>query len=385
MRLLIVTRESASDRMYGLGKALNAWAKAFEARGHEVAYFSKVECEAVHRRWQSFWQRLFAFRGGVAPALAERWLQGWQAARQAKRVGATHVWLQDPWLIPGFRWGLRVYHWKSFFFDETMLRWGVSEHGLGSFTWAVAQDGLDMSVRNYRRMLALEKRVLAKAHWVWTPSNAAMGALCRDLQMPNRPLSWRAYPYGCPGLAQKAQPKAWQNDESPVILAVGRVAPVKRFDVLVDALAILKNKHGLTATLKIAGDGAVVPLQEQAARLDVSEQLEIGPEPDMLPVYERASIYTSACAVESHGLANREAVAFGCPSVVAAGGAACEVLGLGAWLVTPTPEKLAWAWAQLLTQPDLYAFWAHAAWREAQTWPTWQEVIKDYEAFLQKL
>ena len=387
MNILIVTRENEADKKYGLGKSIQRIAVELKAMGHHVHYFSQTECSATHRKWHPRLVRwLPSCFGILSGAFSERLIQGWMAAKTAKKESFSHVWFQDPWLCFGFN--------AHYFLTATLVKsfkWGVTEHGLGSFAWAVKQDGLLLSDVIYKRLLRYEKKTLLKADWVWSPSQSAMTLLLRDLQLSQVPKNWQVMPYGHPELSAPI-PRVQHANSPPNILALGRIAPAKNYQILIDAIYLLQTQYHIEAQLIILGGGDKNILMQYALKKGVKYPPEIremhcsaenGIENKKIEQeFERADIYTSACHVESFGLANREAIAYGLPSVISAGGASCEVLGDGAWLVPNKAQHFANAYYHLLTDSKHQVFWKKQALNAAHSWPNWKTVSIHYEQTL---
>jgi glycosyltransferase involved in cell wall biosynthesis len=98
--------------------------------------------------------------------------------------------------------------------------------------------------------------------------------------------------------------------EPPEVLYVGRLAPEKNVDTLVEAVGDLN--------LVLAGDG---PL---SARFP--NALGAVPHAEVERLLERASVVVAPCEREGFGIAAAEALAFGRPVVAAAGGALLELV-----------------------------------------------------------
>ena len=411
MKLLIVTRETSSDRSYGLGKTLSPVLEQLEARGHSVTYYDKSITDQLHRKWQPVFERYLSFLlKGLAPAIAERLIQGISAAAKALSEEYSHVWVHDPWLALGLYVGL--------------LRKGrlrrpfklvISEHGLGSFAWAVTQDGLPMSAAVFRRFVRLERQLLQRADAVFTPSYVARDALLRDLGLTEPPANLHVMGYGRPRLELPSRHAARRyfdlpldnmiaaaesEDRSlsatPVILASGRIAPVKAFPLLIEVIARLQQKHGLASQLIIAGGGDSSALLRQAEALQLEYPPIIGFQDDMSWPLAAADLYISTCPVESYGQANREAIAAGLPVIAPASGGSGEVLGRGARLLpvydlsaeTDASARariintLAAELADILSNADNYRYWQKQSRREAEHWPAWGDLAAIYEARL---
>lgn len=381
VKLLVITRENAADKNYGLGRTLLPFIHTMRERGHDVVYFSQTECASTHQRWLGrFIAFLRPFFGLIAPALAERLVQGIAGGRHAARITATHVWLHDPWMALGYQWG----RWSCGCFKKTAKVF-ISEHGLGSFTWAVSRDGLTFSPRLFRWFLAFERRTLNKADKVFTPSQTALDALLRDLAYIKPPQHFVVLPYGRPPQVTAIPSPDFSifGFESPptvpVILAVGRISPAKNYQLLVDAVHLLDQQTKQGVQLLIAGGGDVQPLLDYAASKPLRHVLRTAFIQDMPKAYVLADLYISSCAIESFGQANREAMAFGLPCVVPSAGASGEVLGNGAWLVPPKADSMANAMYRLISNPNQALFWKQQALLEYKKLPIWADILELFE------
>lgn len=392
MNFLIITRENEADKNYGLGKTLSPFIQGLQTRGHKVVYFSKTESASTHQRWLGrFTAFLRPFFGLIAPALAERLIQGIAAGRHAVRIKATHVWLHDPWMALGYQWG----RWSLFSFKQLNFKKRaefkkrpkvfISEHGLGSFTWAVSRDGLTFSPLMFRFFLFFERRTLNKADKVFTPSQTALDALLRDLAYVHPPKHFVVLPYGRPPQIKTLPSPDFSvfgfeaPPTVPVILAVGRISPAKNYQLLVDAVHLLDQQTKQGVQLLIAGGGHVQPLLDYAASKPLRHILRTAFIQDMPKAYVLADLYVSSCAIESFGQANREAMAFGLPCVVPSAGASGEVLGNGAWLVPPKADSMANAMYRLISNPNQALFWKQQALLEYKKLPTWVEILDLFE------
>ncbi len=394
MRLLIVTRENQQDKAYGLGKTLQPLLQVLASRGHHIDYFSKESCHHAHQQWHPKISRwLTPVFASLAPAIAERIVQGIAAATRANATHVTHVWAHDPWLVWGIKLGLLR---KKCI--KRPFKLIVTEHGLGSFTWAVTQDGLDMPDKMYKRLLKAERRVLMGADHVFTPSHIAKAALVRDLHLEKEQHKITVMGYGRPEIERPDKAAALKHFGKPTsdqvftVVAVGRLAPVKNFPMLIKACARLEHKYGIPVQLIIAGGGDPHPLQDLAEKLNLSHEPIIRFEADISWTLAAADLYVSTCAAESYGQANREAIAAGVPVIAPSQGGSGEVLGLGACLIpmgqaadssTDLAEqgaaRLADAMADLLNNPDTYNYWRNKARQASKTWLTWEQIANYYE------
>lgn len=109
------------------------------------------------------------------------------------------------------------------------------------------------------------------------------------------------------------------KSEHPSVVAAGRLVPVKRYDVLIEALVALKARQpGLEAVL--VGEGYErQSLSAQIARHDAASWLHLPgrlPLPELIELYRKAWVLTSASTREGWGMTITEAGACGTPAVV---------------------------------------------------------------------
>jgi glycosyltransferase involved in cell wall biosynthesis len=120
-----------------------------------------------------------------------------------------------------------------------------------------------------------------------------------------------------PGIAPSFAP-AGSRDPEPLVVAVGRLVPVKRFDLLIDALAAIKpSLPGLRAV--IVGEGYEREnLERQIEELRATDWIALPghiEDAELLDLYRRAWVLASASAHEGWGMTITEAGACGTPSV----------------------------------------------------------------------
>lgn len=395
-RILHVTRETAGDRRFGIGRSLLPVTEALRARGHEVRYLTQ---EDLSPRALSALPRLAAAMAHplrwstgmrdplVALAFAERLNIGRVAALMARREGYTHVHLHDPWMA----WAYRRACWVHRARPGTV--WGLTQHGFGSYAQATQEEGFPTSPRLWRALCAVERSVCGQAGFVLCPTAAGRAQLARDLGYRKPPRHWWAIPHARPtlGLPSREQARSalgWPAGQA-VIVAVGRINPVKRLEQVVQAClrllgtpALERSAHPLRLVLLAAG-GDPAPLQAMAA-LEPRLQLQIQLAEDVAPFLAASDVYVSAALNESFGLANLEAMTAGLAMVCTAVGGVPEVTGGAAWLVPgddhpELPHRLAQALETLLPDPGLRRGWADRAALRATAWPDATQVAQRYE------
>lgn len=389
MRILMVTRESAEDRRYGLGRSLAPVLAAMAQSGVEARYFcaEDVSPDALARRRarvdrMSRWP-LFASRPdriNLLRAWAERLHIGWLAAQVAQREACTHVHAHDPWLACGVAIGL----WRQ---RANTVRWGFTEHGFGCYSRATHDDGLEQGAMAQWWLRRIERAIAARARWVTAPTRAAVEQLARDLWLPRVPAHWRCVAHARPALGPPTDEErraararfGWREDDL-VVLSVGRLVPLKCFDRVVRACAAQRGGH---VALQLLGGGDPAPLVALASSLGFAERLRIESTDEVAPYFHAADVYLSASSTESFGLANLEALCAGLPALCSAVGGVPEVVGDGGWLVPNDTQTLTGALAALVADPALRRLWRERALARAAGWPRAATIAQDHVAIYQ--
>jgi glycosyltransferase involved in cell wall biosynthesis len=120
-----------------------------------------------------------------------------------------------------------------------------------------------------------------------------------------------------PGIEPRFSPGG-QKSPTPLVVAVGRLVPVKRFSVLVDSLADIKARHPALRAI-IIGDGYEREMLEaQIRERDATAWIALPGRVDdatLIEAYRRAWVVASASAHEGWGMTITEAAACGTPSV----------------------------------------------------------------------
>jgi glycosyltransferase involved in cell wall biosynthesis len=383
-RILMVTRETGPDRRYGLGRSLAPVVEALRDQGAQVRYFCQEDLgPADLERRQSLWTRLSSLPGIRARenrlALVRAWLErlqvGAAAGKLALSEGYSHVHAHDPWIACGIWWSMRGHAGRD-------IRWGITQHGFGSYSLATHADGLVQGPAAQRWLRRIEAVVVNRADWVMAPTQAALEQLARDLCEPGVAAHWHCVPHGRPAIAAPtaaqriaARTQLQWRDEDLVVLGVGRLAPLKCFDRLIDACA---EQALPSLRLVLLGGGDPAPFVAQAAAHGFAGRLQITTVDDVTPYLHGADIYASASSTESFGLANLEALCAGLSAVCSAVGGVPEVMGDGAWLVPNDVASIAGALHALIADDALRRSWAGRALARAAQWPRPEEIARRY-------
>jgi glycosyltransferase involved in cell wall biosynthesis len=176
-----------------------------------------------------------------------------------------------------------------------------------------------------------------------------------------------------PGIDDRFRPG---NDRSPrpLVVAVGRLVPVKRLDALVDVLAKVREQIGDLEAV-IVGDGYVRPdLEEQIATLGASSWLRLAgrvTDDELIKLYQRAWAVTSVSGHEGWGMTLTEAAACATPAVVSdIAGHRDAVDNQVSGLLGETDNDVADALVRVLSDQNLRASLSTGALRRASalTW-----------------
>ncbi len=177
-----------------------------------------------------------------------------------------------------------------------------------------------------------------------------------------------------PGIDPRFSPGDVAKSPTPLVVGVGRLVPVKRFHLLIEALAAIRERHpGLR--LVIAGEGYERDnLERQISELDASEWITLAgylDDAEVLSLYRKAWLLASASAHEGWGMTITEAAACGTPAVATRIAAHSDAVvdGVTGLLVDDAPG-LARALDALLSDDVLRARYARAAQEHASLF-TW--------------
>jgi glycosyltransferase involved in cell wall biosynthesis len=181
-----------------------------------------------------------------------------------------------------------------------------------------------------------------------------------------------------PGVDPRFTPGGTRSD-TPLVVAVGRLVPVKHFDVLVDSLIRLRARRPDLRAV-IAGEGHELQrLRAQVAAADAGGWLELPGklhDGELLDLYRRAWVVASASSHEGWGMTITEAAACGTPAVATRipGHADAVVDGVTGSLVDG-PDELSAALFDLLADPPRRDRMGHAALQRARTL-TWDATAR---------
>ena len=161
---------------------------------------------------------------------------------------------------------------------------------------------------------------------------------------------------------------------TPLVVAVGRLMPVKRFELLVDQVAPLRSRHP-DLRLVIVGEGAERDLIEACvARHDAADWVTLAgrvTDDELVALYRRAWIVASASVAEGWGMTLTEAAACGTPAVATDIAGHRDAVADGRSGVLAAPDELGAAIGRVVADPDLRARLHAGALAHAATF-TWE-------------
>jgi glycosyltransferase involved in cell wall biosynthesis len=238
-----------------------------------------------------------------------------------------------------------------------------------------------------RRLLAMERLSLARTMAVVVPSPSIAQLLTAEFSVPTEKIT-----VAQPGTASASRAKGTGNPS--MLLAVGAVSARKGYDILVEALAPLKD---LTWRLTIAGPTDRQPAALEAllgvmASTGLSDRVTLAgalSQAELGRLYAEADVFALPSLFEGYGMALAEAMARGLPIVCTTGGAAAETVPDDAAIKVPpgAVEPLRGALRRVISDSALRRRLGEASWRAGQRLPGWDDtarliagVIKDVAA-----
>lgn len=168
--------------------------------------------------------------------------------------------------------------------------------------------------------------------------------------------------------------------DRPLILAVARLEPQKRLDLLVDATAGWSSRTD-RPVVAVAGTGSLAASLERRAREVGSPLVLLGRREDVADLLRTADVVVLSSDWEGYPLAAQEALRLGAPLVATAVGGVPALVGDAAMLVPPRDvPALRHAIESLLEDGDRRRRVSSAAVAHARQWPSLAETVNDLAA-----
>ena len=389
LKLLVVTRENQFDKRYGLAKSLTPVLDELSLLDVDILYLSQMDITQKNgialRRfhaglslilslWPVKWKKTNLHT--LSWVIIERINMGRLAAKVAKQ-GFTHVHCHDPLIAAGFQYFSRSRKFKH----------GVTQHGFGSYSQALHEDGVELGPWIMRHMRNWECRILKNTDWVVSPTELGQNQLARDLCCYPVPQHWRTIPhprYPLESFSREAARKQlnWETDCIHII-SVGRLVALKDFPTLIKACSQIQSDKQWHLT--ILGDGDWNSIQQLAheAGLNVS-QFSLHSSDDISLWYAAADLYVSTSITESFGMANHEAVCAGLPCILTAVGGVPEAARHAVTYIPPRETHVLTEVLEYFINNDVERVnLSLRAKNYAQRWPTTKSIAKAYLACYQ--
>jgi glycosyltransferase involved in cell wall biosynthesis len=231
-----------------------------------------------------------AGRYGVFPGAA------WGATRMGHRPGdaLVEVWNGMPFLSPLWYAGPRI----VFLHHVHAEMWGMV------LPPALARMGDTMERRIAPRFYRRSRIV--------TLSESSRAEIVKMLHLRRERVT-----VAPPGVDERFSPGGRRSD-SPLVVAVGRLVPVKRFDALLRALAPLKARHPDLEAVIIGEGSERAALEARRAELDATDWIHLPgrvSDDELVDWYRRAWVVASSSQREGWGMTLTEAAACGTPAV----------------------------------------------------------------------
>lgn len=253
--------------------------------------------------------------------------------------------------------------------DRVQQRWGCP-HLIMFHTLGLVKNKTTAGESEPARRISHERRLVSAVQGIVVPSPGEQKHLESHYGAPSEKV--RIIPCGVnmnrfrPMEKKHVRSSLKMNDSSLVVLYVGRFAPVKGLDLLLEAVAELAPRYPILELWVVGGDGpgaeCTQALTDQAERLGVASHLRLAGrvDHDDLPLfYNAADILALPSFYESFGLVTLESLACGTPVAATQTGGARSIIseGLNGTLVhQPDAPSLVQGLELLMIQVQQQAF-----------------------------
>jgi glycosyltransferase involved in cell wall biosynthesis len=181
-----------------------------------------------------------------------------------------------------------------------------------------------------------------------------------------------------PGVDASFSPGGERNP-TPLVVAVGRLVPVKRLHLLIDALAGIRPRHPMLQAVLVGEGYEREALETHVHEVGADDWITFAGRVDgasLIDLYRRAWVLASASAHEGWGMTITEAAACGTPAVVTRiAGHADAVVHDRTGLLVDDPLQLGPAIERVLTDNELRASLAAHALVHASRF-TWEATAR---------
>jgi hypothetical protein len=226
------------------------------------------------------------------------------------------------------------------------------------------------------RLIAVERVNLARAAHVIVPSPHTAAVLAADFGVPCDRIT-----VAPPGVT-RPEKHSQQRAGAPQILSVGQLVPRKGHDILLRALADLKDLDWTACIVGHAADPACAADLVRVSRdLGLDDRVAFAgqlPPEALAGRFAGASVFALATRYEGYGMVFAEALVHGLPIVTCAAGAVPDTVPEEAGLLVPPDDAEAFAGAlrRIFTDDVLRDRLAAASARHGAGLPTWEDTAR---------
>lgn len=373
MKILHACRETYAESRYGMGRANALLLEGLNHLDVRADYFCSSDLDAsvqkqIEQQAKSLSSFCTAELRGLLRIIATAWHTGRVAAHVAITNHYTHVHCHDAVVAAGAHHVLRGHS----------ISWGFSQHGFNCIAQALHHYVQPLPLWLRGVLWLWERRIAQKTDWIVCPTQLGCDNLARELRLvPDS--RWHAIFHALPQLdfpeKQAARTALGWDAHLRYIVAVGQLIPLKRFELLIDAMVALPDD----CQLVLLGDGDRTPYQERAARLGIAAPMMTSTD-NVAPFLAAADIFVSASSTESFGMAVLEAMAAGLPVITARAGALEEVVADAAELAAPDAVDLVECLRRVVHDPARYAALVQKSRIRAAGWPDKLAIAQRYLA-----
>jgi glycosyltransferase involved in cell wall biosynthesis len=176
-----------------------------------------------------------------------------------------------------------------------------------------------------------------------------------------------------------------QSGERPIVLAVGRLAPQKAYDVLLDAAAQWRTRTPQPLVV-VAGDGPERTRLQNRIDVEALPVRLLGHRDDVPDLLAAADVAVLPSTWEARALVAQEALRAGVPLVATAVGGVPELVGPAARLVARADATaVAVEVAGILDDADLSQRLRDAGRERAATWPDEDDTVEQLRALYREV
>jgi glycosyltransferase involved in cell wall biosynthesis len=298
---------------------------------------------------------------------------GQRAAKFAARHKVSHVHCHDPLLAYSY--------WLFSHFYGATKQWGYKMPAFGRYV--KPRLGIDIDHRSLKMLQRLENLAEGKAKWIIFTTQSCLDKTLKEMAKRAIPRHWQVIPNPVVvsrSERNKAREKLGIMLDERLLIAVGQLIPLKRFDLLIQSIALISNKENLRVI--ILGDGEEEARLKRFAKQHAIPHFDIVATDQIGDYYSAADIYVSTSSTEGFGNANCEALLAGLPCICTAVDGIPEQLQDGVLFTKEIPNDIAKAIYSILSSPQKRESLLKKAKAVSSSWKTPEEIARLFEEVL---